>query len=85
MANRLDDSLSVFGVDHRGDIALHSTVDVQGMNPRHFRLTNDGRMLLVANQDSDEVVSFRVSRDGLAVEWTGQRLEVATPTCVTFW
>lgn len=85
MANRLDNSLSVFGVDRNGDIQLHSTVDVQGTNPRHFRLTNDGGMLLIANQDSDEVTSFRVSTDGLAVEWTGQRLEVATPTCVTFW
>jgi 6-phosphogluconolactonase len=85
MANRFDDSLSVFSVSDTGGLELRDTVDAEGVNPRYFRLTDDGRFLLITNQDSDDITSFRVSEDGLNIEWTGERLSVATPTCVAFW
>lgn len=86
MANRVDDSLSVYGITSEdGHLALIDCVDVEGRNPRHFALTPCGRFLLVANQESDQVTSFHISDDGRKVEWTGNDLAVATPTCVSFW
>jgi 6-phosphogluconolactonase len=84
MANRRDDSISVFEiVDSTGRLRHRDAVDVRGTWPRHFRIAPGGGLLLVANQDSDSVVSFRIDqRGGLA--WTGQKLEVATPSAICF-
>ncbi|MFT4284095.1 MAG: beta-propeller fold lactonase family protein, partial [Protaetiibacter sp.] len=61
-----------------------TVAQVLGAWPRHFRLTPDGAFLLVANQNSDEVVSFAVDdRGGLA--WTGHRLAIPTPTMIRYW
>jgi len=85
IANRLDDSLSVFEIAGDGHLIPRSVVDVEGTNPRYFALDPTSRMLLITNQDSDDVTSFSVSDDGADVQWTGQRLAVATPTAVAFW
>ena len=61
MANRRDDSISIFSIElASGDLALRGSVDVMGVNPRHFRVTPDGSWLVVANQDSDDLTVFRV-------------------------
>lgn len=84
MANRRDDSISIFDIVGGSESLRHRTaVDVQGTWPRHFRIAPDGRTLLVANQDSDAVVSFRVDGDG-GVQWTGHKLAVATPSAICF-
>lgn len=83
MANRIDNSLSIFEVAREGArVELVDCIDVVGSGPRHFALTEDGRFLLVANGDSDEVQSFRVADGGRRVEWSGERLEVATPNFI---
>ncbi len=85
MANRADDSLSVLEiVSETGALVERSTVDVLGRNPRHFAVHPDGGLVLVANQDSDDVVSFRLEDRGRTVSWTGHRLAVDTPTCVAY-
>lgn len=83
MANRIDNSLSIFELnDGSAGAELIGCVDVLGESPRQFALTPDGRFLLVANGDSDEVVSFAVSDDGRAVTWSGHRLKVNTPNFI---
>ncbi|QEO09413.1 lactonase family protein [Protaetiibacter larvae] len=85
LANRRDESLSVFDiVAEDGSLALRESVDVLGAWPRHFRVTPDGGFLLVANQNSDEVVSFAVDERG-GLSWTGHRLGIPTPTMIRYW
>ena len=85
MANRKDDSISVFNIEsERGDLALRGSFDVMGVNPRHFRVTPDGSWLVVANQDSDDVTVFRVEDFGRRLKYTGRPFAVATPTAICF-
>ena len=85
MANRSDNSISVFSLEsERGDLALHSSVDAMGSNPRYFRVSPDGRWLIVANQDSDDLTVFRVEDEGRSLSYTGARFTVATPTAICF-
>jgi 6-phosphogluconolactonase len=82
MANRRDESISAFApVD--GRLTHRRAFDVRGRWPRHFRFTPGGELLLVANQDSDEVVSFHVTPDG-DLRWTSHVLAVPTPASVWF-
>jgi 6-phosphogluconolactonase len=85
LANRKDDSLSIFAL-HSGSGRLESrgSVDVMGKNPRHFAIAPGGQWLVVANQDSDELTVFRIEDDGQRLVWNGQRAAVASPTVVAF-
>ena len=85
MANRTDNSISVFSLESEcGDLALRDSVDAIGLNPRYFRVSPDGRWLVVANQDSDDLTAFRVENQGHALTYTGTRSTVATPTAICF-
>jgi 6-phosphogluconolactonase len=85
MANRKDDSISIFSIESAsGDLALRGSVDVMGVNPRHFRVTPDGQWLVVANQDSDDLTVFRVEDRGRGLTYAGRPFPVATPTGICF-
>ena len=61
VSNRAHDSLAVFAID--GDPEAPLLVEQQpsgGQTPRHFSLSPDGRFLLVAHQDSGNLVRFAV-------------------------
>ncbi|MFT4028749.1 MAG: beta-propeller fold lactonase family protein [Protaetiibacter sp.] len=82
MANRVDDSLTVFRIVPDGRLAEAASVGAGGVNPRHFAFTPDGARLVVAHQESDELAVFAVA-DGRLIHESSAR--VATPTCVAFW
>ncbi len=85
MANRMDNSLSISSIESEsGELAVRGCVDVMGRNPRHFVVSPDGGTLIVANQDSDDLATFRVVDGGRNLEGTGRRFEVATPTAICF-
>lgn len=79
LANRGDDSLTVFDIDARGALTERLSVDSGGRGPRHFAFSPDGSALLVAHQDSDEATAFRWERGQPADPVS---VAVATPTAV---
>lgn len=81
MANRLDDSLTVFGIDEHGRVSEGESVDSTGKNPRFFAFTPEGDRLAVAHQESDELTVFRVVGEHLEFE---RSVPVSTPTSVSF-
>ncbi len=56
----------------------------QGVTPRDFGIDPTETFLLVANQDTDTVVTFRIHPDTGALTPTGRIAEVMTPVCLTF-
>jgi 6-phosphogluconolactonase len=84
MANRRDDSLSIFDiVDSDGRLQFRSAVDTQGEWPRHFGISPDGGWLLLGNQNTDTLLSYRIHEDG-GLEPTGHRIPVASPASIAF-
>jgi 6-phosphogluconolactonase len=85
LANRGDNSLSIFAIAcSTGELTPCGSIDVRGRNPRHFAISPSGDYLIVANQDSNNLTVFRVKRGGRELEWTGQAVDVATPTAICF-
>jgi 6-phosphogluconolactonase len=84
-SNRGHNSIAVFAVAAgSGALTLVDNVPTLGKTPRSFALDPTGHYMFVANQDSDNIVIFRVeSKTGRLVS-TGQILSVHAPTCVTF-
>jgi 6-phosphogluconolactonase len=78
-----ESNIAVFAVDPaRGTLKNIGYQSVLGKEPRNFMLDPTGNWLLVANQDSNTVVIFRVDKETGMVTPTGQRLEVPSPSCL---
>jgi 6-phosphogluconolactonase len=52
--------------------------------PRNFVIDPRGEFLLVANQDSDNVVIFKRDKKTGLLTSTGKKIEVGNPTCLQF-
>ena len=79
-SNRGHNSIAVFAIDTgNGTLVPIQDVDTQGKTPRNFTLDAGGRMLLVANQNSNNVVSYRVDPQSGLLTPTGQSTEVPSP------
>ena len=58
------DKLVVFRIGEDGLLSFQSEVGSGGRIPRDFNLTPDGKFLLAANQDSDNVYVYRIDDGG---------------------
>jgi 6-phosphogluconolactonase len=82
-SNRGHDSLATYVVDaETGRLTLAGHTPTLGVCPRHFVIDSSGALLLVANQDSDTVVSFWIDPPDGALRPTGQIAQVKTPVCL---
>lgn len=59
-----------------------TAVDTQGDFPRDFTLSRDGQWLLVANQHSHNVVSYRRDRQTGQLQPTGFSCHIGSPVCL---
>ncbi|MBK6935526.1 MAG: lactonase family protein [Chitinophagaceae bacterium] len=76
-------SIAIFSIEQKtGTITLVGHQYTEGEAPRNFNFDPTGKFLLVANQNSDEIVVFR--RDvhtGLLTD-TNNRIKVGKPVCI---
>lgn len=83
-SNRGHDSLAIFRVEQTsGLLEAAGHVSTGGEHPRNFTVTTDGQWVLVANQDTDNIVVFAVSEGGARLEPRGQ-ISLPAPTCLLF-
>jgi len=81
-SNRGDDSIVTFAVDQMGLLSNPSFTTSGGACPRHFTLDPSGQWLLVANQDTNNIVVFRLKNDRPA-EIVCERV-LPKPVCLHF-
>jgi 6-phosphogluconolactonase len=53
-----------------------------GLTPRNFNFDPSGNFLLVANQNSDNIVVFKRDKQTGLLSDTGKRIEVGNPVCL---
>lgn len=77
--------IGIFRVNKKkGTLQKIGNQPVLGKEPRNFAITPDGKLLLAANQSSDEIVIFnRDTQTGLLTD-TGKRIAVGAPVCLVF-
>jgi 6-phosphogluconolactonase len=54
----------------------------KGSKPRNFTISNDGKWLLVANQDTDNIVVFKIDPATGDLKDTGNQIKVSMPVCL---
>lgn len=83
-ANRGRDSVSILSIQSDGSIELDKTVPTGGAWPRYLTVDPAGKVLFVQNQNSHNIVPFRIDpTDGTLSQLAGE-LEVPAPACMVF-
>ncbi|MEL4307460.1 lactonase family protein [Joostella sp. CR20] len=82
-SNRGHNSIAVFEVLEEGKLQLKAHTSVRGKGPRNFSLAPNEDYLLVANQYTNNIISFkRDSKTGLLT--FVDEIEAPTPVCILF-
>ncbi len=83
-SNRGHNSIAVFSVGDAGELALLATESVRGDWPRNFVLSADGKKLLVANQNSDNITVFEVDGPTGLLQFSGHEMGMSRPVFLGF-
>ncbi|MBL0334708.1 MAG: beta-propeller fold lactonase family protein [Chitinophagaceae bacterium] len=76
-------TIAVFSIDAgTGLLTAIGHQSTQGVKPRNFSIDPSGNFLLVANQDSDEIVIFKRDLKSGLLSDTGKRIAVGKPVCI---
>jgi 6-phosphogluconolactonase len=85
-SNRGDaNSIAIFTIDpSSGKLTAAGHVSTQGKAPRDFTIDPSGTWLLAANQDTNNIVEFRIDQQTGALTPTSVNIAAPTPVCITF-
>ena len=75
-------NIAIYSIDDLGKlkfIALQSTL---GKTPRNFVIDPTDNFLLVANQNSDNIIVFKRNKETGLLQETGVEIKVGTPVCL---
>ncbi|SHF06801.1 lactonase family protein [Dysgonomonas macrotermitis] len=84
-SNRLKgDGLAIFSVNQEDGTLAKVGYQETGIHPRNFAITPNGRLLLVANRDSDKIQVFKINPTTGFLENTGFDIQLDMPVCIKF-
>jgi 6-phosphogluconolactonase len=76
-------TIAIFKVNAKnGQLSLVGHQSTMGIKPRHFNFDPSGNFLLVANQETSQIVVFKVDKKTGLLTDTGNRMDVPNPVCL---
>ncbi len=76
-------TISIFSIDpSTGKLTIVGHQNTLGKTPRNFNFDPSGNFLLVANQNSDEIVIFKIDKKTGLLTDTGKKINVPKPVCL---
>lgn len=82
-SNRGHNSIAIFSIEADGGLTLLGHESTQGNGPRNFSLSPDNAFLLVANQHTNNIVSFKRDKKTGSLEFIAE-VQAPTPVCILF-
>jgi 6-phosphogluconolactonase len=83
-SNRGHDSIVIYAIGSDGLLSLVGHESTRGCIPRNFEIDRTGSFLVAANQDTDNLVTFRIDKMTGNLTAIGDSVTVLTPICVRF-
>jgi 6-phosphogluconolactonase len=75
--------IAIFSIDaETGKLTLKGTQSTMGEHPRNFIIDPTGNYLLVANQDSENIVIFKRNKETGLLTNTGNQIHIPRPVCL---
>jgi 6-phosphogluconolactonase len=82
-SNRGDENnIAIFTIARNGKLKSIAYQTVYGKTPRNFAIDESGKFLIVANQDSGNLVVFKRNSGSGLLEKTETEIRLENPTCV---
>ena len=76
-------TIGIFSIDQStGKLTLVGHQSTLGSGPRNFNFDPSGNFLLVANQNSDSIIIFKIDKATGLLSDTGKKIEVPVPVCI---
>ncbi|WP_165749771.1 lactonase family protein [Cellulophaga sp. Z1A5H] len=83
-SNRGHNSIAIFSVNEDdGGLSLVGYESCRGENPRNFSLSPNNNFLIVANQDTNNLISFKRNPQTGLLTFVSE-IEAPTPVCILF-
>ena len=83
-SNRLkNDGIAIFKIDKSTGKLTENGYQSTGIHPRNFAITPDGKLLLCACRDNNEIIIYTIDGDGTLKD-TGKRIDIPSPVCIIF-
>lgn len=84
-SNRGHDTIAWYALDpDTGQLTYQGEVSSGGKYPRNFAIDPDGSFLLAANEQSNNIVVFRIDGITGGLSQTGYEVELSYPVCLKF-
>ncbi len=76
-------TIAIFSINKKtGILTVAGHQSTLGKTPRNFNFDPGGNFLLVANQNSDEIVVFKIDKATGLLSDTGKRIHASRPVCI---
>jgi len=87
ISNRFHDSIGVFAIDQtNGHLSWVQDQETYGRIPRDFTIDESGALMLVANQETDTVIPFKIDPEHHTLTRINHlSFDVKTPVCLVFY
>ncbi|WP_420385301.1 lactonase family protein [Roseivirga sp.] len=73
-----------FRIGDNGELIKVGAYSSKGLTPRDFEIDPSGKFMLVANQDSNTIMTYEINQETGELIDTGYIEEVPTPVCIKF-
>ncbi len=84
-SNRGNDNIAICSIDSiNATLTVQGWVHTQGRTPRHFNFDPSGNFIHVGNQDSANLVTFKVDKTTGMISPAGLYASQPTPACIQF-
>ena len=84
-SNRGHDSIALFEIDReKGALAYVEDQATGGRTPRHFEFDRAGKLLIIANQDTNTLLICGIDGDNGRLQPSGVFVDAPRPVCVKF-
>jgi 6-phosphogluconolactonase len=77
--------IAIFSIDQQnGNLTLLGSVSSGGKTPRNFAIDPSGLFLLVANQNSNNILIFSIDKVSGTLTQVGNPISIPSPVCIKF-
>jgi 6-phosphogluconolactonase len=76
--------ITCFKMGSDGRLEFRQRISTLGKGPRNFVIDPTGNFVLIAHQDSNDIMVFSVDKQTGKLTYTGKRTELCAPVCLVF-
>ena len=81
ISNRGENTINIYKIKGNGELEKITYFDVKGKTPRDFNIINNGKHIVVGNEDTNEVVIFKIDYKKEEVTYVS-KIKIERPVCI---